>query len=138
MEDIESAMERFETAGHVSFLLIQPDEFRPEQKRILEQKLGPDYRVETVEDIQEKSGNALRSFQINLLVISLISLIIALFMVSNTMSGLYVSREKELGILKNDGTERGSHFFPLRISGFVFGDIRKFYRTGTWFSFFET
>ncbi|EQA62813.1 ABC transporter permease [Leptospira alexanderi] len=119
MEDIESAMERFETAGHVSFLLIQPDEFRSEQKRILEQKLGPDYRVETVEDIREKSGNALRSFQLNLLVISFISLIIALFMVSNTMSGLYVSREKELGILKTMGLSAG-HTFSLFVSQALF------------------
>ncbi|PJZ30052.1 FtsX-like permease family protein [Leptospira kmetyi] len=115
MEDIESAMERFETGDYVSFLLIQPDRFRSEQKRILEQKLGSDYRIETVEDIREKSGNALRSFQLNLLVISFISLIIAFFMVSNTMSGLYVSREKELGILKTMGLGAG-HTFALFVS----------------------
>ncbi|WP_061248874.1 FtsX-like permease family protein [Leptospira alstonii] len=119
MEDIESAMERFETGEHVSFLLIQPNEFRPEQKHILEQKLGSDYRVETVEDIREKSGNALRSFQLNLSVISFISLIIALFMVSNTMSGLYVSREKELGILKTMGLSAG-HTFSLFVSQALF------------------
>lgn len=115
MEDIESAMERFETEENVSFLLIQPDQFRSEQKRILEQKLGADFRIETVEDIREKSGNALRSFQLNLLVISFISLIIAFFMVSNTMSGLYVSREKELGILKTMGLSAG-HTFALFVS----------------------
>ncbi|MCG6193947.1 ABC transporter permease [Leptospira sp. FAT2] len=115
MEDIESAMERFETNGNVSFFLIQPNEFRSEQKRILEQKLGSNFRIETVEDIREKSGNALRSFQLNLLVISFISLIIAFFMVSNTMSGLYVSREKELGILKTMGLSPG-HTFLLFVS----------------------
>ncbi|EMG21683.1 hypothetical protein LEP1GSC150_3081 [Leptospira interrogans serovar Copenhageni str. LT2050] len=33
MEDIESAMERFDLKEHVSFLLIQPNEFRSEQKK---------------------------------------------------------------------------------------------------------
>ncbi|MDI7223612.1 ABC transporter permease [Leptospira santarosai] len=134
-EDIESAMERFDTAGHVSFLLIRPDEFRPEQKRILERKLGPDYRIETVEDIREKSGNALRSFQLNLLVISFVSLIIALFMVSNTMSGLYVSREKELGILKTMGLSP-IHAFSLFVSQALFlGILGSFIGLGLGFLF---
>ncbi|XDD49156.1 FtsX-like permease family protein [Leptospira sp. WS92.C1] len=115
LEDIESAMERLETSGNVSFLLIQPNIFRSEQKQILEKKLGPTYRIETADDIREKSGNALRSFQLNLLVISFISLIIAFFMVSNTMSGLYISREKELGILKTMGLGAG-HTFLLFVS----------------------
>ncbi|EMO76817.1 hypothetical protein LEP1GSC127_3078 [Leptospira kirschneri str. 200801925] len=33
MGDIESAMERFDLKEHVSFLLIQPNEFLPEQKK---------------------------------------------------------------------------------------------------------
>ncbi|MBM9575984.1 FtsX-like permease family protein [Leptospira sp. 201903070] len=115
IEDIESAIERFETQGNVSFLLIQPRTFHSSQKRILEQKLGDFYRVETIDDIREKSGNALRSFQLNLLVISFISLIIAFFMVSNTMSGLYLAREKELGILKTLGLSAG-HTFLLFVS----------------------
>ncbi|AOP34614.1 ABC transporter permease [Leptospira tipperaryensis] len=115
IEDIESAMERFETKGNVSFLLIQPNTFRSSQKEILEKKLGNLYRVETIDDIREKSGNALRSFQLNLLVISFISLIIAFFMVSNTMSGLYIAREKELGILKTMGLGAG-HTFLLFVS----------------------
>ncbi len=135
IEDIESAMERFGTAGHVSFLLIQPDRFRPEQKRILERKLGPDYRIETVEDIREKSRNALRSFQLNLLVISFISLIIALFMVSNTMSGLYVSREKELGILKTMGLSAGHTFFLFISQALFLGISGSFLGLGLGFLF---
>ncbi|AKH77887.1 FtsX-like permease family protein [Leptospira interrogans] len=123
MEDIESAMERFDLKEHVSFLLIQPNEFRSEQKKILEQKLGPDYRVETVEDIQEKSSNALRSFQLNLLVISFISLVIALFMVSNTMSGLYFSREKELGILKTMGLNAKQTFSLFISQALLLGSV---------------
>ncbi|UOG47870.1 ABC transporter permease [Leptospira noguchii] len=123
MEDIESAMEKFDSKEHVSFLLIQPNEFRPEQKKILEQKLGPDYRVETIEDIQEKSSNALRSFQLNLLVISFISLVIALFMVSNTMSGLYFSREKELGILKTMGLNAQQTFSLFISQALLLGSV---------------
>ncbi|EMO54427.1 ABC transporter permease [Leptospira noguchii] len=123
MEDIESAMEKFGSKEHVSFLLIQPNEFRPEQKKILEQKLGPDYRVETIEDIQEKSSNALRSFQLNLLVISFISLVIALFMVSNTMSGLYFSREKELGILKTMGLNAQQTFSLFISQALLLGSV---------------
>ncbi|TGM57004.1 ABC transporter permease [Leptospira adleri] len=115
LEDIESAMDRFETSGNVSFLLIQPRTFHSSQKQILEKKLGNGYRIETIDDIREKSGNALRSFQLNLLVISFISLIIAFFMVSNTMSGLYIAREKELGILKTMGLGAG-HTFLLFVS----------------------
>ncbi|MBM9501386.1 FtsX-like permease family protein [Leptospira sp. 201903071] len=128
IEDIETAMERFETDGNVSFLLIQPRNFHSSQKQILEKKLGTLYRVETIDDIREKSGNALRSFQLNLLVISFISLIIAFFMVSNTMSGLYIAREKELGILKTMGLSAGHTFLLfvsqallLGIAGSVFG-----------------
>ncbi len=39
MEDIESAMERFDLKEHVSFLLIQPNEFRSEQKKNLRTKI---------------------------------------------------------------------------------------------------
>ncbi|UOG31455.1 ABC transporter permease [Leptospira noguchii] len=123
MEDIESTMEKFDSKEHVSFLLIQPNEFRPEQKKILEQKLGPDYRVETIEDIQEKSSNALHSFQLNLLVISFISLVIALFMVSNTMSGLYFSREKELGILKTMGLNAQQTFSLFISQALLLGSV---------------
>ncbi|UOG59638.1 ABC transporter permease [Leptospira noguchii] len=123
MEDIESTMEKFDSKEHISFLLIQPNEFRPEQKKILEQKLGPDYRVETIEDIQEKSSNALRSFQLNLLVISFISLVIALFMVSNTMSGLYFSREKELGILKTMGLNAQQTFSLFISQALLLGSV---------------
>lgn len=137
LEDIDSAMNRLGVSGKVSFLLVQPNEFRSEQKSILETKLGPDYRVETVDDIREKSGNALRSFQLNLLVISFISLIIAFFMVSNTMSGLYLAREKELGILKTMGLGRGHTFllfvsqaFFLGTAGSVFGLVLGFYFSG--------
>ncbi|TGK31492.1 ABC transporter permease [Leptospira gomenensis] len=127
LEDIDSAMKRFGISGKVSFLLVQPDEFRVEQKSILETKLGPDYRVETIDDIREKSGNALRSFQLNLLVISFISLIIAFFMVSNTMSGLYLAREKELGILKTMGLGRGHTFLLFVSQSFLLGSAGSFF-----------
>ncbi|TGJ98197.1 ABC transporter permease [Leptospira langatensis] len=75
------------------------------EKQKLQVALGSHLKIETSEEIKERSASALRSFQLNLLIISFISLLIAFFMVSNTMSGLFLSRERELGILRTLGLD---------------------------------
>ncbi|TGJ99695.1 ABC transporter permease [Leptospira semungkisensis] len=94
-----------ELKGPDYFLLKTSNLDLSKAKEELQTILGANLKIETAEEIKERSANALRSFQLNLLIISFISLLIAFFMVSNTMSGLFLSREKELGILRTLGLD---------------------------------
>ncbi len=103
-EDISLAEEKIgDITGPDYFLLQTLSADLKKTKGDLLSILGSNLKIETADEIKERSANALRSFQLNLLIISFISLLIAFFMVSNTMSGLFLSREKELGILRTLG-----------------------------------
>ncbi|WCL48846.1 ABC transporter permease [Leptospira sp. GIMC2001] len=62
-----------------------------------------DLKLETRQDILSRAQGALRSFRMNLVVVSLISVLISLFMVSQNLSGLYFQRKKELAIYRSLG-----------------------------------
>lgn len=103
-EDFSSLQERLPEISGPDYLLLYTDlKDLKKAKNEIGSVFGRELRIETSDEIRERSANALRSFQLNLLIISFISLLIAFFMVSNTMSGLYLSREKELGILRTLG-----------------------------------
>lgn len=103
-EDISLASERIPGITGPDYFLIRSEKSDlKEVKNEFVSEFGSNLKIETADEIRERSANALRSFQLNLLIISFISLLIAFFMVSNTMSGLFLSREKELGILRTLG-----------------------------------
>ncbi|TGN14381.1 ABC transporter permease [Leptospira ilyithenensis] len=83
---------------------------------------------ESREEVKDRAGKALGSLRINLMIVSLVSVLISFFMVTNTFTGLYLSRKKELGILLSIGTSRLQNLFLflsqslfLGISGSLLG-----------------
>ncbi|WP_411821965.1 ABC transporter permease [Leptospira sp. 'Mane'] len=69
------------------------------------------WAFESKEEVKDRAGKALGSLRINLTIVSLVSVLISFFMVTNTFTGLYLSRKKELGILLSIGTSRLQNFF---------------------------
>lgn len=107
LEDIEIAKSRLKENKY-SFLLLNYKS-ETENNLILTNELknkNLNISLETIEDIKVRSANALKSLNLNLLIISLISILIAFFMVSNTMSGIFISRKKEFGIFRCLGISR--------------------------------
>ncbi len=83
---------------------------------------------ETRAEVQNRSSSALKSFHLNLIIISLVSILIAFFMVSNSMSGIFLSRKKEFGIFRCLGISKSenlilfiSQTLVLGITGTIFG-----------------
>lgn len=76
---------------------------------------------ESKEMIQERSGKALGSLKINLTIVSLISVLISLFMVANSFSGIYLARRKEFGILLSIGNSRIQNLFLFLSQSVVLG-----------------
>lgn len=124
IEDISLIQEKLSDINGADYLLLRSSDHNLSQtKENLQKILGQNVKIETSEEIQEKSANALRSFQLNLLIISFISLLIAFFMVSNTMTGLYLSRERELGILRTLGLDVRSSIFLFLSQSVLLGSI---------------
>ncbi|TGM17080.1 ABC transporter permease [Leptospira selangorensis] len=124
IEDISLIQEKLDSINGADYLLLKSSGSDLSQtKESLQRILGSNVKIETSEEIQEKSANALRSFQLNLLIISFISLLIAFFMVSNTMTGLYLSRERELGILRTLGLDVKSSIFLFLSQSVLLGSI---------------
>ncbi|TGM34534.1 ABC transporter permease [Leptospira biflexa] len=82
---------------------------------------------ESNEEIKERAGIALGSLKINLTIISLVSVLISFFMVSNIYTGLFISRKIEFGILLSIGGTKLNNFFLFLIlsvfMGFIGGSI---------------
>ncbi|TGK21966.1 ABC transporter permease [Leptospira fluminis] len=136
-EDFALASPWIESDKGPDYLLLRCQENEAATlKKVLTRNLGGKYQVETSQEIREKSENALRSFQLNLLVISFISLLIAFFMVSNTMSGLYLSREKELGILRTLGLDHRKAVLLFLSQSLILGVVGSFLglAVGTFFA----
>lgn len=127
IEDIEQFRSRMGKHLPYSYILASvSDEYSPEKLRNLKKflsSLDKGLEVETREDILQRSGNALKSFHLNLIIISMISVLIAFFMVSNTMTGLFHSRKKEMGVLRCLGV-RSSEMIQLFLAqGIILGSI---------------
>lgn len=71
---------------------------------------NPNWLFESKEEILERAGIALGSLKINLTIISLVSVLISFFMVSNIYTGLYLSRKNEFGILLSLGGSKFNNF----------------------------
>ena len=99
IEDLSLSEERFgDTNLKYDYLLINGECLSEDIAafKIFLSSIDKGLSIETPEEIRERAGSALKSYNLNLIIISMISVIIAFFMVSNTMSGIYISRRKEL------------------------------------------
>jgi len=124
IEDLSLSEERFgDTNLKYDYLLINGECLSEEiaALRIFLSSIDKGLSIETPEEIRERAGSALKSYNLNLIIISMISVIIAFFMVSNTMSGIYISRRKELGILRSLGTTPIQALMLFQLQALVLG-----------------
>ena len=129
LEDLSFAKERF-GLNNYSFLLLATNHLNAEDLGVLKSKLSAidtSLNMETAEEIRARAANVLKSFHLNLIIISMISVLIAFFMVSNTMSGIFINRKRELGILRCLGTSRGENLFIFLMQSLILGVLGTFF-----------
>ncbi len=127
LEDFSQFQKRLSKTLPYSYILGSvSQDFSKEKLNILKKflyQIDQGLEVETKEDILQRSENALKSFHLNLIIISMISVIIAFFMVSNTMTGIFYNRKREMGVLRCLGISNFEMLQLFLAQGFVLGCI---------------
>lgn len=127
--DIAAAQVAFNKVGKLDRIdLIVEDSRIPEVIGRLKAKLPPNLIVERPQSRNLQVQKLLRSFQINLTVLSAIALLVGMFLIYNTLAISVVRRRKEIGTLRALGVTQGQIrlFFLLEASfigflGFILG-----------------
>jgi putative ABC transport system permease protein len=106
--DIGWAQELLGTAGQLdSVQLLLADEADPAAVAAAARALVPaDVVVAAPQQRSEQVGKMLASFQLNLTALSLVSLLVGMFLIYNTVSAAVVRGRREIGILRAIGTSR--------------------------------
>lgn len=125
LEDLDQTKERFHQTNY-DFILLKTIGLDSNKISILKTNLSAihaNLQLETAEEIKARAANVLKSFHLNLIIISMISVLIAFFMVSNTMTGIFLNRKKELGILRCLGTSQAENLFLFLSQSILLGII---------------
>lgn len=121
--DLEILQSYLGVQDKISFIYLYAGEptaaFEEEIANVL--KKYPNAKLESKQDILKRAEGALKSFRMNLLVVSLISVLISLFMISQNLSGLYFQRRKELAILRSIGASARTSFLLFLSQALVLG-----------------
>ena len=106
--DIGWAQELLGTAGRLdSVQLLLADDADPAAVTEAARALVPaDVIVAAPQQRSEQIGKMLASFQLNLTALSLVSLLVGMFLIYNTVSAAVVRGRREIGILRAIGTSR--------------------------------
>ncbi|HEX8680543.1 MAG TPA: FtsX-like permease family protein [Chthoniobacterales bacterium] len=106
--DIGWAQELFRKRGRLSAVQLQlaPGVARDEILAQLRALVPPDAQVSTPAQRGQQVENMLAGFQLNLTAMSLVSLLVGMFLIYNTVSASVVRRRSEIGILRSLGTTR--------------------------------
>ncbi|MCT8334910.1 ABC transporter permease [Leptospira sp. 85282-16] len=104
-----------------SIWLIQDQNFSEVQS--IQKLKSTDWTYEPKELILERAGIVLGSLKINLTIVSLVSVLISFFMVSNMFTGLYLSRKREFGILLSIGTDKTDNFILFLAQSVLIGTL---------------
>ncbi len=117
--DIAAAQVAFNKVGKLDRIDLIVDDARiPEVIAQLKAKLPPHLMVERPQSRNLQVQKLLRSFQINLTVLSAIALLVGMFLIYNTLAISVVRRRKEIGTLRALGVTQGQIwlFFLLEAS----------------------
>ena len=106
--DIGWAQELFTRRGSLSSIQLRLSDTRDRAAAIerLRQVLPLDSRVATPRQRGQQVENMLAGFQLNLTAMSLVSLLVGMFLIYNTVSASVVRRRSEIGILRSLGATR--------------------------------
>jgi putative ABC transport system permease protein len=121
--DIATAQETFGRLGKLDRIdiVVAPDvDITAVQQRIAKE-LPPHLQVTRPERRNEQVEQMLRSFQLNLLGLSLNALFVGMFLIYNTVSVSIVQRREEIGILRSLGVRRQQILCLITIEGLLLG-----------------
>ncbi|MBM9545930.1 ABC transporter permease [Leptospira sp. 201903074] len=104
-----------------SIWLVQEENHTPISR--IPELNSEDWTYESKDQILERAGIALGSLKINLTIVSLVSVLISFFMVSNMFTGLYLSRKREFGILLSIGSSKTNNFILFLTQAIVIGAL---------------
>ncbi|MBA2242727.1 MAG: FtsX-like permease family protein [Chthoniobacterales bacterium] len=106
--DIGWAQELLSKRDALSSIQVQLTEPRARDAAIesLRKILPPDANVSTPAQRGEQVQNMLGGFQLNLTAMSLVSLLVGMFLIYNTVSASVVRRRSEIGVLRSLGVSR--------------------------------
>lgn len=133
--DIGWAQELLGTVGKLdSVQLLLADDADPAAVAVAARALLPaDTVVAAPQQRSEQIGKMLASFQLNLTALSLVSLLVGMFLIYNTVSASVVRGRREIGVLRAIGTSRREIRFlflgealVLGIPGIILGILAAF------------
>ncbi len=105
--DISTAQVVYDFRGRINRIdLIVPDDRLAEVKARLADTLPDGLTVQSPERRGQQVAKMLRAFQLNLMALSFIALLVAMFLIYNTMSISVIRRRPEIGTLRALGTPR--------------------------------
>ena len=106
--DIASAQELFGMLGKISSVQILTSKGQESfVANKIRELLPPTVSVAAPAQRSAQVGQMLEAFQLNLSALSLVSLLVGMFLVFNTVSASVVRRRHEIGILRSGGVSRG-------------------------------
>ena len=106
--DIGWAQELFGRRGELSAIQLRLTDPRAREQAIAELRkiLPPDASVAAPAQRTEEVDKMLGSFELNLAAMSLVSLLVGMFLIYNTVSASVIRRHREIGILRSLGVTR--------------------------------
>lgn len=106
--DIGWAQELFGRRGELSVIQLQLTKPRDREATVaaLRKVLPPDARVASPAQRTEEVEKMLGGFELNMTAMSLVSLLVGMFLIYNTVSASVVRRHHEIGILRSLGVTR--------------------------------
>lgn len=133
--DIAWAQELFGNVGQLESvqMLLEPDVNPSAVADAARALVPPDVLVAAPQQRSEQIGKMLASFQLNLTALSLVSLLVGMFLIYNTVAAAVVRARREIGILRAIGTSRREIRFlflgealVLGIPGILLGILAAF------------
>ncbi len=123
--DLGWAQELFARRGQLSSIQLQlaPGAEREAVLAELRDLLPPEVNVAAPAQRGEQVGKMLAGFQLNLTAMSLVSLLVGMFLIYNTVSASVVRRRSEIGILRSLGVTRGEVRFLFLGEALVLGSV---------------
>jgi putative ABC transport system permease protein len=126
--DIGWAQELFARRGELSVIQLKLANSRERESTVaaLRQSLPKDARVAPPARRTEEVDKILGGFELNLTMMSLVSVLVGMFLIYNTVSASVVRRQHEIGILRSLGVTRNEIRMLFLAEAIVLGAIGSF------------